>query len=84
MIELSSVETREGHLLVCVSTQGEQRIFDLSDILALDTVMVRPLRDPAYCASVFLEAGAPCWPNGYELCPDAIWLTTGEQTCTGQ
>ena len=34
--------------------------------------MVAPLRDPAYFARVFLEFGAPTWPNGFDLCPD--WL----------
>jgi hypothetical protein len=31
--------------------------------------MVEPLRDPAYFARVFLEDGAPTWPNGLTLHP---------------
>ena len=27
------------------------------------------LRDPAYFARVFVDAGALCWPNGLELSP---------------
>lgn len=27
----------------------------------------------------FIESGALAWPNGYELCPDAIRLWIGEQ-----
>jgi hypothetical protein len=34
--------------------------------------MVEPLRDPVYFARVFLEDGAPTWPNGFDMCPD--WL----------
>lgn len=34
--------------------------------------MARPLQDPAYFARVFLEFGAPTWPNGFDMCPD--WL----------
>ena len=34
--------------------------------------MVEPLRDPAYFARVFLEDGAPTWPNGYDAAPG--WL----------
>jgi hypothetical protein len=31
-----------------------------------------PLGDSHYFARVFLEYGAPTWPNGYDMCPD--WL----------
>ena len=34
--------------------------------------MALPLKEPAYFARVFLEFGAPTWPNGYDMCPD--WL----------
>lgn len=34
--------------------------------------MVEPLRGPAYFARVFLEDGAPDWPNGYDAAPG--WL----------
>ncbi len=27
----------------------------------------------------FVESGALAWPNGYELCPDAIRIWIGEQ-----
>jgi hypothetical protein len=29
--------------------------------------MVRPLKDPAFFADFFLELGALCWRNGFEL-----------------
>ncbi|HEY4264141.1 MAG TPA: DUF2442 domain-containing protein [Micropepsaceae bacterium] len=34
--------------------------------------MLMPLRDPSYFARVFLEDGAPTWPNGYDIAPE--WL----------
>jgi hypothetical protein len=34
--------------------------------------MVEPLRDPDYFARVFLDYGAPTWPNSFDMCPD--WL----------
>ncbi len=40
--------------------------------------MILPLRDPAYFARVFLEFGAPTWPNGFDMCPD--WLREEMQT----
>jgi hypothetical protein len=35
--------------------------------------MVEPLRKTAYFKRVFLEAGAPTWPNGYDICADLIF-----------
>ena len=33
-----------------------------------------PLRDPALFRQVSLDAfGAPCWPNGADLAPDALY-----------
>lgn len=43
--------------------------------------LFRPLHDPAYFGRVFLEAGAPTWPNGLDLCPD--WLR-GEMEAAGE
>ena len=31
--------------------------------------MVQPLKDPAYFARVFLDLGAPTWPNGFDMAP---------------
>jgi hypothetical protein len=33
---------------------------------------LEPLRDAQYFARVFLEFGAPTWPNGFDLAPE--WL----------
>ena len=45
--------------------------------------MIEPLRDAAYFSRVFLEFGAPTWPNGFDIAPE--WLrremeTAGELT----
>jgi hypothetical protein len=34
--------------------------------------MFERLRDEAYFALVFLEFGAPTWPNGFDIAPE--WL----------
>lgn len=37
-------------------------------------VMFEPLRDPSFAAQVFVdEYGAPTWPNGADLAPDALY-----------
>jgi hypothetical protein len=39
----------------------------------LNGPMFQPLRDPGYFARVVLsDYGAPLWPNGLDLAPDAL------------
>jgi hypothetical protein len=35
--------------------------------------MIQPLKDTAYFARVFLDYGAPTWPNGFDMAPDALY-----------
>jgi hypothetical protein len=34
--------------------------------------MIKPLRDPASLARVFVELGAPSWPNSTAIDPEAL------------
>jgi uncharacterized protein DUF2442 len=45
---------------------------DFADLMQHPGPMLDPLRDPAYIARVFIEEGALTWPNGYDMCPDAL------------
>jgi len=36
--------------------------------------MLDPLRDPTFFERVFLEFGAPTWPNGFDIDPEALRL----------
>ena len=36
--------------------------------------MIEPLRDAAVFALVFVEMGAPTWPNGFDLDPINLCL----------
>jgi Protein of unknown function (DUF2442) len=46
--------------------------YDLAPLLARNTELTRPLMDPDYFKRFFLDLGALCWPNGFELSPEAI------------
>jgi len=46
-----------------------------ASLIARDTVMTRPLADPAYFARAFIEGGQLAWPNGFELSADALHQT---------
>lgn len=51
---------------------GAVGVHDCSADIAGDGPVVKALQSPDYFARVFLEAGAPTWPNGFDMCPD--WL----------
>lgn len=51
---------------------GRTGVHDCTAEISHGGTMTIPLREPSYFARVFLEQGAPTWPNGYDMCPD--WL----------
>jgi len=62
-------------------SDGTEGVVDLSALLESEGEMVAPLREPAYFDRVFLEAGAPTWPNGFDLAP---WALHAELKAAGQ
>lgn len=55
-----------------VFSDGASAAWCAADLIARDTVMTRPLADPAYFARAFIESGALAWPNGFELSADSL------------
>ena len=55
-----------------VFRDGTSGVHDCSHDSAGIAPIVLPLQEPTYFARVFLEHGAPTWPNGFDMCPD--WL----------
>lgn len=65
------LEARPPHRLFVRFDDGVEGEVDLGP--RLRGPMFEPLRDPAYFSQVRLaEYGAPLWPNGLDLAPDAI------------
>jgi hypothetical protein len=72
MIEMVKVvETRalDDRRLWVRFSNGREGVRDFADIFAEGGV----LRDPAMFRRVFLEFGAPSWPNGYDIDPIALY-----------
>ncbi len=67
MIKLVHVRTTGPDRLALAFSDGAHAVWSAADLIARDTVMTRPLADPAYFARAFIEAGALAWPNGFEL-----------------
>jgi len=73
LIKVTKVEAVGGHRLRLSFSDGRCGERDFADIVAADGPMLEPLRDAAYFARVFVEFGAPTWPNGYDLAPNALY-----------
>jgi Protein of unknown function (DUF2442) len=72
MIKVSKIKYLDGYRLRATFSDGMAGDYDFSAIVRESGPMVEPLRDPAFFSRVFLEDGAPTWPNGYDAAPG--WL----------
>jgi hypothetical protein len=72
MVEVTKLKYLGGYRLHVTFSDGTAGEHDFTALVARDGPMGEPLRDPAYFALVFLDYGAPTWPNGFDMCPD--WL----------
>lgn len=72
LIKVTKIDPLGGHRLRLHFSDGSTGERDFSDIVAEGGPMIGPLRDPAYFKRVFLDFGAPTWPNGFDLAPWAL------------
>lgn len=73
LIKVVELRVLSEFRLALTFSDGMSGVVDLSALVTQDGAMVRPLGDKAYFARVFLEAGAPTWPNGFDLAPWALY-----------
>lgn len=80
MPRITHVEPRGGYRIFVAFADGVAGELDLSD--RLFGPVFEPLRDVDLFARVSLDAyGAPCWPNGADLAPDALYAALQELAC---
>jgi hypothetical protein len=72
MIDVVAVKPLGGFRLRIAFSDGSAGVHDFSSTTVRDGEMVRPLKDPAFFARVFVELGALSWSNGYDLDPIAL------------
>jgi hypothetical protein len=71
MERILRLEARPPHILYVEFDDGVRGEYDMKD--RLSGPLFAPLRDPVYFAQVRLaEWGAPVWPNGLDIAPDAL------------
>jgi hypothetical protein len=72
MIKVTNIRSLGGYHIRATFSDGTAGEYDFSSIVQNGGPMVEPLLDPTYFARVFLDDGAPTWPNGYDAAPG--WL----------
>ena len=72
MHKVAHIDCLDGYRVRATFSDGLVGDYDFAQAIARGGPMVEPLRDPKYFRRVFLDDGAPTWPNGYDACPD--WL----------
>ncbi|WP_454617051.1 DUF2442 domain-containing protein [Bradyrhizobium cenepequi] len=72
MIKVAKIRYLGSYRLRVSFSDGMAGEYDFTPIVQRGGPMVEPLRDPPFFGRVFLEDGAPTWPNGYDVAPG--WL----------
>ena len=70
--KVTRLERLGGFRLRVRFSDGSEGTHDFSVMVKESGPMLEPLRDEAYFSRVFLEFGAPTWPNGFDMAPE--WL----------
>ena len=80
MIHLVQKATTRGFILVCTFSNAEIVEYDMTNIHDERGTMAQPLKKPTFFSKVFVESGTPTWPNGYDVCPETIYLQGKRRT----
>jgi hypothetical protein len=72
LTKVTRLERLGGFRLRVRFNDGSEGVRDFTAMVREPGSMLEPLRDEAYIARVFLEFGAPTWPNGFDIAPE--WL----------
>ena len=72
LTKMVRLEKLGGFRLRLRFSDGSEGEHDFAAMVQEAGPMMEPLRDPDYFARVFLELGAPTWPNGFDIAPE--WL----------
>ncbi len=72
LTKITRLEKVGGFRLRVRFSDGSEGAHDFSAMVQEPGPMLEPLRDIDYFNRVFLEFGAPTWPNGFDIAPE--WL----------
>ena len=72
LTKVTRLERLGGFRLRIAFNDGSEGVHDFAKMVKEPGSMLAPLRDESYFSRVFLEFGAPIWPNGFDIAPE--WL----------
>ena len=72
LTKVTRLERLGGFRLRVRFSDGSEGTHDFTAMINEPGSMLEPLRDEAFFSRVFLEFGAPTWPNGFDIAPE--WL----------
>lgn len=72
LTKVTRLEKLGGFRLRLRFNEGSEGVHDFSQMVQEPGPMMEPLSDEAFFNRVFLEFGAPTWPNGFDISPE--WL----------
>lgn len=72
LTKVTALDKLGGYRLRVRFNDGSGGVHDFTAMTQEPGAMLGPLRDAAYFDRVFLEFGAPTWPNGFDIAPE--WL----------
>jgi hypothetical protein len=72
MIKVVRATHKRDYTIEVEFSDGSIGDCDLAPTFARESSLTRPLRDPEQFRRFFIEFGALCWPNGFELSPTSI------------
>ncbi len=70
LAKVVKVQPLPGFKLRLAFADGAEGVVDCKPILWGE--LFEPLKDPAFFAKVFIDYGAPSWPNGADLDPGVL------------
>ena len=74
MVDVLKVRALDDFQLWMRFSDGYEGVRDLSGLIREGGPMVEPLRAREFFARVFVEMGAPTWPNGFDLDPINLYM----------
>jgi hypothetical protein len=72
LTKVARIEWLGGFQLRVRFNDGSEGTHDFAAMVREPGSAIEPLRSEDYFARVFLEFGAPTWPNGFDIAPE--WL----------
>lgn len=72
MIKILKADYLREKLIRLEFSNGTWGDYDLQPLIEQNTEMVKPLADDVFFQQFFLEWGALCWPNGFDLSASGV------------